>query len=439
MTIPTHTTLPAEAPARPRVVQGRLRCGEPPTEPRSPLFVGALGFAQFGLFVALLGPVIVSMALKVNTLLASPTERTSALGVVLGVGAVAAFAGNALFGRLSDRTTSRFGRRRPWIVGGVLVMAAALWFIAGAGSVPALAAGWFVAQLGANACFAAFTATLADQLPQRQYAKVSAMVGIMQNVGVLAASQIASRLTDNMLGLFLVPAAIGVVGMVAYAVVLPDPVLAQRPARLDLRTLAGAFWVNPLRHRDFGFAWWSRFLIILSSFLFTTFRLNFLVDRIGLKDAAAAQAIATGILVYTVVLVLAGWAAGVVSDRTGRRKTLVAASTGLFGVGVAVLAHTHTVTGFYVVEAVMGLAYGIYMSVDMALVLQVLPNPQDSGKDLGVFNMANAIPQSAAPFLGSLLLGVGAAAQPSYTLLLWTAAVVAVAGALVILPVKKVK
>ena len=87
----------------------------------------------------------------------------------------------------------------------------------------------------------------------------------------------------------------------------------------------------------------------------------------------------------------------------------------------------------------MGLAYGIYMSVDMALVLQVLPNPQDSGKDLGVFNMANAIPQSAAPFLGSLLLGLGAAAQPSYTLLLWTAAVVAVAGALVILPVQKVK
>lgn len=397
MTIPTHTAL---TPGH-----RRLRCGDTPTQPKPALFVGALGFAQFGLFVALLGPVIVSMALKVNTLLPTPTERTSALGIVLGVGAVAAFVGNALFGRLSDRTTSRFGRRRPWIIGGVLLMAAALWFISVAGSVPALAAGWFLAQLGANACFAAFIATMADQLPERQYAKVSAIVGIMQNVGILAASQIASHLTTSMLGLFLVPAAIGVVGMVTYAFVLPDPVLESTPGPLDLRALAQAFWVNPLRHADFGLAWWSRFLIILSSFLFTTFRLNFLVDRVGLTDGAAAGAIATGILIYTVVLVAAGWAAGVVSDRTGRRKTLVAASTALFAIGVAVLAHVSTLSGFYVVEAIMGLAYGIYMSVDMALVLQVLPNPEDSGKDLGVFNMPTPSPSLLPPSSGRCFSG----------------------------------
>ncbi|GAB3075843.1 MFS transporter [Pedococcus soli] len=437
MTIPTHTALAPEPPA--------LRCGDRPTEPKSALFVGALGFAQFGLFVALLGPVIVSMALKVNTILTTPTERTSALGVILGVGAVAAFVGNALFGRLSDRTTSRYGRRRPWMVGGVAVLTLALWFIATADSVPALAAGWFVAQLGANATLASFIATLADQLPERQYAKVSAMVGIMQNVGILGASQIAARFTSDMQALFLVPAAVGVVGILAYAAVLKDPVLQTRPARLDLRTLAESFWVNPFTHRDYGLAWWSRFLIILSSFLFSTFRLNFLVDRVGLTDAKAAGAIATGILIYTAVLVLSGWVAGVVSDRTGRRKVLVASSTALFAVGVAVLAHVHTLSGFYLVEAIMGVAYGIYMSVDMALVLEVLPNPDDSGKDLGVFNMANAIPQSAAPFLGSVLLGIGAAttaagaSSPNYTLMLWAAAIAALIGALVVLPIRKVK
>jgi MFS family permease len=431
LTIPTPTALAPE-PAR-------LRCGQKPTQAKSPRFVAALGFAQFGLFVALLGPVIVSMALKVNTLVTTPTDRTSALGIVLGVGAVAAFVGNALFGRLSDRTTSAMGRRRPWIVGGVLVLAAALGFIAEAGSIPALAIGWFVAQLGANACFSAFIATMADQLPEKQYAKVSAMVGIMQNVGILGASQIAAHLTSNMLGLFLVPAAVGAVGMITYAAVLPDPVLEAKPGRLDLRSLAQTFWVNPIRHRDYGLAWWSRFLIILSSFLFSTFRLNFLVDRVGLTDAKAAGAIATGILIYTVVLVFAGWVAGVISDRTGKRKALVASSTALFAVGVALLAHAHTLSGFYLVEAIMGLAYGIYMSVDMALVLQVLPNPEDSGKDLGVFNMANAIPQSAAPFLGSVLLGIGAAATPNYTVMLWAAAFAALIGALVVLPIKKVK
>lgn len=433
MSIPVHDTRAAAGPRAPR-------CGEKPTEPKSALFVAALGFAQFGLFVALLGPVMVSMALKVATLTDAATERTAALGTILGVGAIAAVVGNVVFGRLSDRTTSRFGRRRPWIVGGALAMAAALLWVSQATTVTALAVGWFVAQLAANACFSPFIATLADQLPERQHAKVSAMVGIMQNVGILGATQIASRLTENVLLLFMIPAAIGVVGMLVYAVVLPDPVLEEKPGRFDLRALLQTFWVNPVRHRDFGLAWASRFCLILASFLFTTFRFNFLVDRVGLEDAAAAAAVATATLIYTIVLVAAGWVAGVVSDRTGRRKALVAASTALFGVGVVLLAHADTLTAFYVVEAIMGLAYGIYMSVDMALVLEVLPDPEDAGKDLGVFNIANALPQSAAPFLGALLLGLGGAgAGPQYGLLFWAAGLVCAAGAVVVLPIKKVR
>ncbi|PRY57042.1 putative MFS family arabinose efflux permease [Knoellia remsis] len=433
MTIPTHTALD------PRPTPRGLECGQKPTEPKSPLFVAVLGLAQFGIFVALLGPVMVSMALKVNSLVTDPTERTSAVGLVLGVGAIAAFVGNALFGRLSDRTTSRFGRRRPWLVGGVLVMALALLAISQATAIWQLAVGWFIAQLGANAAFAPYIATLADQLPEKQYAKVSAMVGTMQSVSILAATAIATQFTENMLALFMVPALIGVITVVGYAAVLPDPVLRERPAPLDLRTLASTFWVNPVKHPDFGLAWWSRFLIILSSFLFTTFRLNFLVDRVDLTDAEAAAAVFTGVLIYTVVLVVASWVAGVISDRTGRRKGLVAASSLLFGIGVAILAQAHSLPAFYVVEAIMGVAYGIYVSVDLALVLQVLPNPEDSGKDLGVFNMANAIPQSAAPFLGSVLLASGAAAGPNYQLLFWGAAIAAALGALVVLPIRKVK
>ncbi|MFC7344830.1 MFS transporter [Saccharopolyspora griseoalba] len=433
MPVPVHNTRAAAGARTPR-------CGEKPTEPKSAGFVFALGFAQFGLYVALLGPVMVSMALKVATLTDVATERTAALGTILGPGAIAAVVANVVFGRLSDRTTSRFGRRKPWIVGGAVAMALALLWVSQAGSVPGLLIGWVAAQLAANACFSPFIATLSDQLPEKQHAKVSAMVGIMQNVGILGATQIASALTDDMLLLFAVPAAIGVIGMLIYAAVLPDPVLEAKPGRLDFRELLRTFWVNPLRHPDFGLAWASRFCVILASFLFTTFRFNFLVDRLGLDDTAAAGAVATATLVYTIALVGAGWLAGVISDRTGKRKSMVAASALLFGIGTAMLAHTDTLTAFYLVEAIMGVAYGIYVSVDMALVLEVLPDPDDAGKDLGVFNIANALPQSAAPFLGAMLLGAGAAAGgPNYSLLLWAAGLVCLAGALVILPIKKVR
>ncbi|WP_423447182.1 MFS transporter [Kocuria sp. KSNUG] len=437
MTISNHNVL---APRRGARKPTGLACGERPTEPKGPLFIAALAFAQLALYVALLGPVMVSMALKVSTLTDDPTQRTSMVGSVLGVGALAAVIGNALFGRLSDRTMSRFGRRRPWLIGGSLVMGVALVGISQATSAPMLAVGWFVAQLGANAAFSPYIATLADQLPQEQYAKVSATVGVMQSVGVLVSTWFASLFASNMLLLFAVPAAVGVVGLCLYALVLPDPVLTQRPPRLDLKELLGSFWVNPLRHKDFGFAWWSRFLIMLSSFMFTSFRLPFVTDRLHIAPADAAGVVFLGVLTYTVALVPASYLAGWLSDRTGRRKLPVALATALFAVGTYLLLHVESVPQFYMVEALLGIAYGIYMSVDMALVLQVLPNPEDNAKDLGVFNMANAMPQSLAPFLGAALLATSVTAtEPNYALLLGAAATAALAGAAAVLPIRKVK
>lgn len=437
MSIGNHNVLaPRMGGRRPTSVE----CGEPPTEPKGPLFIAVLAFAQLALFIALLGPVTVSMALKVATLTDDPTARTSMVGAVLGVGALAAVIGNALFGRLSDRTTSRFGRRRPWIIGGALVMAVALFGISQATTTGMLMVGWFMAQLGANAAFSPFIATLADQLPEKQYGKVSATIGIMQNVGVLVATGFASLFATNMFLLFMVPALVGAAGLVVYALVLPDPVLKQKPAPLSLGALVGSFWVNPLKHRDYGFAWWSRFLVMLSSFMFTSFRLPFLTDRLDIPAEQAADVIFQTVLVYTGALVIAGYVAGWLSDKTGHRKIPVALATVLFAIGTFLLMNVTTIGQFFAVEILLGVAYGIYMSVDMALVLQVLPDSQNSAKDLGVFNMANAMPQSLAPLLGATLLAFGATAtEPNYALLLGAAAAVALVGAFAILPIKKVK
>ena len=198
-------------------------------------------------------------------------------------------------------------------------------------------------------------------------------------------------------------------------------------------------WVNPRRYPDFAFAWWSRFLITLASFMFTAFRLFYMQDRLGISLDDAPAKVSTGVLIYTVALVASGWVAGKISDRIDRRKIFVAGSTVLFAVGTALLVHVSTLGGFYLVEAMLGLAYGIYVGVDLALVVDVLPNPDDAGKDLGVFNMANALPQSAAPGLGAALLAFSSANNQNYELLLYTAGVAALIGALVVLPIKKVK
>ena len=409
-----------------------------PTKPVSARYVAGLVFAQLIFFIALLGPAVVGIGVKVQQIVPDD-QKTSALGTVAGFGALFAVVGNVLFGRFSDRTTSRFGRRRPWIVGGTIVMTVAFVVMALGQTVPVVTAGWCLAQLGANATLAPFIATIADQVPKFQRGSVSALLGIAQNIGILGGTYVAQVFQDYVVIMFVGPAVLSIGAMLLFAFVLPDQRLTVRPPRMDLREWVTTFWVDPRKHPDFAYAWWSRFLITLATFMFTTFRLYYIQDELGLSEDEAPGAVTIGVLVYTVALVASGWIAGRISDRTGRRKFLVAGSTLLFGVGIVALAFVSTVNQFYLVEALMGVAYGIYVGVDLALVVDVLPNPDDSGKDLGVFNMANALPQTVAPLIGAVLLAVASADNQNYDLLLYSAGVASLLGALIVLPIKKVK
>ena len=409
-----------------------------PTERVGAKFTSTYVLAQFVFFVALLGPATVGIGVKIQQIVPD-SQKVAAIGIVAGFGALAAAIGNVLFGRFSDRTTARWGRRRPWIVGGTAAMTLAFLIVALGQSVAMVAVGWSLAQLGANAAYGPFKAVLSDQVPKVQRATVAALLGIAQNVGILGGTFVAQKFATQPILLFVGPAVLAVGMMLVFAFVLPDQHMPQKPPRMNLAEWATTFWVSPRKHPDFAFAWWSRFMIILAMYMFTTFRLFFMQDRLGVPKADAPAAVTTGVLVYTIALVITGWAAGRISDRTGRRKFLVGGSAALFASGTAGLAHASTLTGFYACEVILGLAFGVYVGVDLALVVDVLPNPDDSAKDLGVFNLASALPQTLAPAVGAALLAIGSAASKNYDLLLYTAGAAGLLGAVVIVPIKGVK
>ncbi|ROS25685.1 MFS transporter [Rathayibacter sp. PhB127] len=414
-----------------------------PTEPASKGYVFWLLAAQLIFFIALLGPAVVGIGLKIQSLVESgeiaQDGATGAAAVLGGFGALFATIANVVVGRLSDRTTSRFGRRRIWIVTGTVLMTVAFAIMALAPTLLVATVGWSLAQLGANMTLAPFTATLADQVPKFQRGKITAALGIAQNVGILGGTYVAQAFAGQLVVMFVAPSILAIVAMIVFAVVLPDKRLPQAPPRATLRDWAETFWVSPVKNPDYALAWWSRFLIIFASFGFTTFRFFYLLNHIGVEEGSIPAVITTSVLIYTVTLVGASYFAGWLSDRIGRRKVFVWSSTALFAVGTFALIFVQDIGAFYVLEAVLGLAYGIYVGVDLALVVDVLPNPDDSGKDLGVFNIANALPQTLAPLVGGILVYVSDPTGNNYGLWFTVCALAAVVGALVILPIKKVR
>lgn len=401
-------------------------------------FVLGVMLGQFGIFLALMGPATVSIQLKATTLSSNPAEQAAITAFAIAPGALAAVLFNALGGRISDRTTGRFGRRRPWIIGGSVAMIVGLLLIAIATGPALMAVGWFLTQATANMAFAAFTASLSDQLSSRQYGKVSGLVNIAVNVSIMVATWLAAWLDHSMLLLFLLPAVLGAVAVIIYALMIPEPVLTQNRHPFNLMELVTTFWRNPIRYPDFALAWGGRFTIVLATYMFTTFRLLYMTNHLGLEAHQATGAVAIGVTIYTVTSMIAAVLGGWISDLLGRRKVMVAASILLFGLATYMLLHADTVTAFYIVEAVMGIAYGVYGAVDLALVLEVLPNREEAGKDLGVFNIANALPQSLAPAFGGFLLA-SLGSGTDFTPLLVTAGAVALLGAVMTMFIRGVK
>ena len=101
-----------------------------------------------------------------------------------------------------------------------------------------------------------------------------------------------------------------------------------------------------------------------------------------------------------------------------------------------VIAIASDFNGYLVGMALSGLGFGLYFAVDLALVADVLPDKENVAKDLGVFNMAGALPFAIAPAMAPVILAM---TSVGYGFLYAIAGVCALIGAVAILPVKRVR
>ncbi len=399
-------------------------------------FIASYVAAYLGAILLFLAPLLVSLSLKINALVGIDHAPTS-LALVAGTGALVALFANPFFGKLSDRTSSRFGMRRPWLVLGWAGGSLGILVVAVAPSIPVVLVGWCIAQLFFNALLAALVAVLPDQVPVTQRGQVAGVLGICLPIASVSGTFVVQLFAGNRLAVFLAPCAIGGLLVLLFAARLDDRRLSvvDRPP-WSRRELVRTFYVNPRQHPDFAWAFSSRFLFVLAYAFLTTYQAYYLLEKLGSAEADVPGQIFLGTLTMAVVIVITSLVGGVVSDRAGRRKIFVCVASAVFGLAMFVIAAVSSFGGFLVGMGVGGLGFGLYMAVDLALVADVLPDPNSAAKDLGVMNIAGALPSAIAPAMAPAILAVG---QGSYGVLYAVAGVCAVLGAAAILPVRSVR
>lgn len=408
-----------------------------PTAPVAAWWTALLALANLGLWMGYFGPLQVLLPLQVEHLDAA--NKTALLGVATGIGALVAAVLNPVFGALSDRTTSRFGRRRPWALAGGVLGLAGLAFLAGQTTIAGVALGWCLAQAGLNAMQAALTAAVPDHVPIRQRATISGWIGAPQTLGVVIGVLLVTVVTTEIASGYLLIGILALLLVVPFALFTPDPRLDPqlRPAFRWGEFLRG-FWVDPRRYPDFAWAWATRFLVQLGNAMGTLYLPYYLKDQVHYEQvfpgAKAEDGLLVLILVYTLASVLATVIGGVISDRSGLRKRSVTVSGLVMAVPAVALGLWPTWPVAMVSAAVMGIGFGAYLSVDQALVTQVLPAAADRARDLGVINIANSMPQVLGPALAAPLVSY----LGGYPTLYLSVAVITVLGSILVRRIRSV-
>ena len=399
---------------------------------------------QLSLGLATLGGILASapvLALLVPTQIArlTPTRAATNLAMLTAVGATVALVASVVFGALSDRTASRFGRRRPWIAAGAITTVGGLARLAGAHDFRTLLGTWVLVQVGVSALLTASGASLADAVPEEQRGTASAMVTIAFPLAILIGSILVGKLIAGVVHAYEVTLVLTAAFVVPLLLTYRERPLARAEVeRRRLGLFVRQLWIRPSRSPDFTIALISRFLLVLGYYLGAGSFLFLFVERVlrfqeHFPGHSTKEGVAVLMVIGVLLLVPVAVASGKLSDRLHRRKIFVVVASVLIGTGLSLMAVFRSWAVAEIASGLIGAGFGAYLAVDMALITQVLPSLSDCGKDLGIMNITNTLPPAIAPLIAAAFVnGFGQSSPTGYRLLFVIAAALSVCSAVLV-------
>ena len=398
----------------------------------APRFIAVLTLAYVGAFIAFVP--LLSLLTPMQAEALAPADKIGLLSLVSLWGAVTASLTNLAAGWASDRTRGRFGRRRPWILCGLVGVLLAYGLIARASTPGGLLAGVMAFQFAFNLLFAPLHAIFADLVPHEQKGQVAAFIGVAAPMGAASGVLIAAPILAD------VPTRLMILGLLVAICILPLLVVwKERPALALSRETALAITpsLRTGRNLDFGFVWASRFCFQISASVISAYMLFYLADHARYADQFPGETVESGlarlIAFSTLLTLVAGFAGGLISDRFGRRKPFILLAAALLASGLVIFAFYPQWPGPLLGYVFYGLGFGLYTTVDTALVAQILPSRRHTARDLGVMNLTNTLPAILAPVLAIAALGPD---RSDWPMLMMASAGVALLGGLAVTGVR---
>ena len=346
------------------------------------------------------------------------------IGILGAVGGIVGTATQMIVGAFSDRSLHPLGRRRPFLIAGVLLAVGAVTLLGAARGFWAFAGALIAVQLFSNAALGPFTALLPDTVNPREHGKASGLMGIARLLGdvgglilagvFLSTACLGESPSRAALAAFHAPrffqmcvlmAGFMLLTMIVCVLTIKEKPLAERPPLSPFQALAQSFNVDVQGNLDFFWLCLSRAITNLGFYMFLGVTFFFLKYSLQLADAEK-----TSMLIMLPAIgaaILSSLPSGLLSDRIGR-KTMIYLSQFLMAMAAAVFVFAPNLTWIYAAALPAGLAYGVFTTVEWALACNLVPK-DEAARYLGVWNASGVVPQILAlPIAGAIGSGLSA-------------------------------
>lgn len=335
-------------------------------------------------------------------------EKNRWWGLIVAVGAAEAMIGPAIMGWLSDRTPTKWGRRRPFIALGAAMTAISLLLMGQSNSIWLLMGSYLLIQISDDIGTGPYSSAIPELVPETGRGRASGAMGLLQLSGQVVAVGIGLFLGSDPWMIFLTMAAVNVVcailSIIAIAALEHQNVISEKPVeKLKFSTL----W-SPLKDPDFRWAWLTRFLNAIGFYVVLNYLLNFLKDVVKTYDLGflSFDDPFKATIAMAAILSLTGAISSVINgrrtDRVGRKRVVIEAGVLMF-IALAAFCFVSDYKLVAPLAIIFGVGYGAYLSADWALVSDVLPDKDNPARDMGVWQMSVAAPQVFSGLIGGII------------------------------------
>lgn len=389
--------------------------------------------ATVGAGIATIVPMAFTLALKLDQI---APGREELLGYILGANAVSSLLTSPLTGILSDRTRTRWGRRRPYTVGGIALGISATPIVIAAGDAGTLAVGWIVASLGFGTAMGSIGNFQADRLPPSQRGKVSGLAGLAAQISPVLGIILAGSVSHDIAWVFWLPALLGVALMLVFVVFVHehDSRGLAFAESLSFSRVVRSYGFSPRSAPDFAWNWLGRFVFFFGLALTTSFSTFFYAQRLGLPVSEVVGILAVTASMSIVSALLGSVGGGWMSDKTRRRRPFIVLAAVLAGTGFSLSAFAWGLLLLLVGAFVGSVGIAMFFAVNQAMTLDILPDREsEAGRYMAITSISQRIPTALAPLTAPILLHIAAGGgEKNYTAIYLAAAAFSLLGGAII-------